>query len=471
MSATTIATLNGETTEITEDELAQLGSSVRGTLLTDETAGYDEARTVWNAAIDKRPGLIARCTGVADVMQAVKFAGKHQLQVAVRGAGHNIAGRQICEGGLLIDLSGLQAVHVSPGEKTARVEPGATLGDLDHATQAFGLATPLGINSTTGIAGLTLGGGFGWLSRKYGLTIDNLLSADVVTADGRMLRASATENQDLFLGGRGGGGNLGIVTSFEFGLHEVGPEVLSGLVVYPFKDGQKVLEHYRAFASQMPDELNVWTVLRKAPPLPFLPQEVHGSEVVILAAFYAGEMEAGEQALESLRGFGEPIADVIGPHPYCGWNAAFDPLLAPGARNYWKSHNFTELSDGLLEVVLDYAGRLPSNVSEIFFARLGGAAAAVAPDATAYPHRDAAYAMNVHTRWEDADRDQECIQWAREFFDATAPHATGGVYVNFIPDDEDRVREAYGVNYDRLVELKGKYDPGNLFRLNQNVKP
>jgi FAD/FMN-containing dehydrogenase len=468
---TKIATLDGGTTDIGEEDFTAFSSCLRGTLLTNDSAGYDEARTVWNAMIDKRPALIARCAGAADVAQSVKFAAKHKLRIAIRGAGHNIAGKQICNDGLLIDLSQMQAVHVDPNAKVARVEPGATLFDLDHETQAFGLATPVGINSTTGIAGLTLGGGFGWLSRKHGLTIDNLRSADVVTADGRLLRASATENQDLFWGVRGGGGNLGIVTSFEFDLHPVGPQVLSGLVVHPYKAGKGVLEHYRKFTADAPDEVTVWTVLRKAPPLPFLPAEVHGTEVVILAAFYSGNMEDGEKALKGLREYGEPIADVISPHPYAGWNQAFDGLLTPGARNYWKSHNFAELSDGLLDIVLDYAGRLPSDASEIFFAQLGGATSRVAADATAYPHRDAAFAMNVHTRWTDKAEDEACVKWARAFADATAPHATGGVYVNFIPEDEDRVEAAYGSNFDRLGELKKKFDPNNMFRLNQNVKP
>jgi FAD/FMN-containing dehydrogenase len=442
---------------------------LRGDLLTRESPGYDEARSLWNAMIDRKPALIARCAGVADVVRAVSFADLHQLRLAVRGAGHNIAGSGVCEDGLLIDLSGLRSVHVDPKARVARVEPGATLGDLDHETQAFGLAVPVGINSTTGIAGLTLGGGFGWLSRKHGLTVDALRSADVVTADGVLRRASENENPDLFWAIRGGGGNFGVVTSFEFDLYPVGPEVLSGLIVHPFSAGREVLRHYREFVRDMSDDLNVWTVLRKAPPLPFLPEEVHGTEVVILAACYAGDMAKGEKELEKLRSFGQPIADVMGPHPFTGWQAAFDPLLTPGARNYWKSHNFVELSDGLLEEVLDYAGRLPSGQSEIFFARLGGAVNRLASDATAYPHRDAEFVMNVHTRWDEPGDDERCVAWAREFFKATEPHATGGVYVNFIPEDEERVSNAYGSNMARLQGLKRKYDPANLFRVNQNI--
>jgi FAD/FMN-containing dehydrogenase len=354
---------------------------------------------------------------------------------------------------------------------TARVEPGATLGDLDDATQVYGLATPVGINSTTGIAGLTLGGGFGWLSRKHGLTIDNLRSADVVTAEGELVTASEDENADLFWGIRGGGGNFGVVTSFEFDLYEVGPEVLSGLIVHPYSAAPEIVRAYRSFASDMPQDLNVWLVMRKAPPLPFLPEEVHGQEVIILAAFYAGDMKEGERLLQPLRKLGKPIADVIGPHPFTGWEAAFDPLLTPGARNYWKSHNFTELSDGLIDTALDYLGRLPSDQTEIFFGRLGGAVNEVPVDATAYPHRDAEYVMNVHARWDSTSQDSKCIQWARDYFEATSPYATGGVYVNFVPEGEAPIEAAYGPNYDRLLALKRKYDPNNLFRLNQNIAP
>jgi FAD/FMN-containing dehydrogenase len=421
--------------------------------------------------IDRRPAFVAHCMSAADVMRSVRFAAENELLTAVRGAGHNIAGKGVCDGGFLIDLSAMRSVHVNPRNKTVRVEPGATLGDLDDATQVYGLATPVGINSTTGIAGLTLGGGFGWLSRKHGLSIDNLRSADVVTANGEIVTASEDENADLFWGLRGGGGNFGIVTSFEFDLHEVGPEVLAGLIVHPYAAAPQIVRAYRDFASDLPRDLNVWLVMRKAPPLPFLPEDVHGTEVVILAAFYAGDMKEGERALQPLRKIGSPIADVIGPHSFTGWQTAFDPLLTPGARNYWKSHNFTELSDGLIDTALDYLGRLPSDQTEIFFGRLGGAVNEVAPEATAYPHRDAEYVMNVHARWETTSEDSKCIEWARDYFEATTPYATGGVYVNFVPEGEAPIEAAYGPNYDRLVALKRRYDRNNLFRLNQNIAP
>ena len=466
-----VLTLSGDARTIPSDQLTALDAELRGDLLLPESRGYEAARTLWNAMIDRRPALVARCAGPADVIRAVRFAAENHLLLAVRGAGHNIAGKGVCDGGFLIDLSGLRSVHVDPRRRVARVDPGATLGDLDDETQVYGLATSVGINSTTGIAGLTLGGGFGWLSRKYGLTIDNLRSADVVTAEGDLLTASEDENTDLFWGIRGGGGNFGVVTSFEFDLHEVGPDVLSGLVVHPLSAGPDVVRYYRNYAEDLPADLNVWIVLRKAPPMPFLPESVHGTEVVILAAFYSGEMSQGERLLQPLRDFGDPIADVISPHAFTAWQKAFDPLLTPGARNYWKSHNFTELSDGLLNTALDYTGRLPSDQTEIFFGRLGGAVNQVAPDATAYPHRDAEYVMNVHARWEDPSDDEACIGWARDYFDDTAQYATGGVYVNFVPDGEAPIDAAYGPNYERLVALKRKYDPQNLFRFNQNIAP
>jgi len=468
---TRVLTMDGNSRTISEEQLTALGAELRGDVLLPGSDGYEAARTIWNAMIDRRPGLVARCAGPADVMRAVRFAADNDLLLAVRGAGHNIAGKGVCDGGFLIDLSALRSVHVDPRRRTATVDPGATLGDLDDETQVYGLAVPVGINSTTGIAGLTLGGGFGWLSRKHGLTIDKLRSAQIVTASGEMLTASEDENPDLFWGIRGGGGNFGIVTSFEFDLCEVGPEVLSGLIVHPLSAGPELVRYYRDYAADMPADLNVWIVLRKAPPMPFLPPEVHGKEVVILAAFYSGEMSEGERLLRPLREYGEPIADVIGPHPFTGWQTAFDPLLTPGARNYWKSHNFVELSDGLLDTALEYTARLPSDQTEIFFGRLGGRVNEIAEDATAYPHRDAEYVMNVHARWDHPSEDDACIAWAREYFDATAPFATGGVYVNFVPDGEAPIDAAYGPNYDRLVALKRKYDPKNLFRFNQNIAP
>jgi hypothetical protein len=433
---------------------------------------YDEVRQIWNAMIDRKPALIARCKSAEDVVRAVRLARNDNLLVSIRGGGHNIAGNAVCDDGLMIDLSLLKAVQVDPNTRRATVQPGCTLADFDAAAQAHGLATPLGINSTTGVAGLTLGGGFGWLSRKYGMTIDSLLSADVVTADGNQLRASETDNADLFWGLRGGGGNFGVVTSFEFQLHPVGPDVLSGLMVFPFEQAKSVLTQFARFTETMPDDLNVWLITRKAPPLPFLPESVHGKEIVVLAVFYAGDPNEGMKLIEPLRGFGTPYGEMIGPQPYTAWQQAFDPLLTPGARNYWKSHNFTVLSDGVIDAIIEYAGRLPSPQCEIFIGTIGGQTRRVAPEAMAYSSRDANYVMNVHARWETAAEDGRCIAWAREFFAKSQPFASDGAYINFLTHDEsDRVAFAYGAAYDRLAELKRKYDPDNFFRMNQNIKP
>ena len=444
----------------------------RGEVLLAADADYDEVRQIWNAMIDRKPALIARCTSPEDVVQAVELARKHSLLVSIRGGGHNIAGNAVCDGGLMIDLSLMKSVQVDPATRRASVEPGCTLADVDAAVQAHGLATPLGINSTTGVAGLTLGGGFGWLSRKFGMTIDNLLSAEVITADGRQLHASATENADLFWGLRGGGGNFGVVTRFEFQLHPVGPDVLSGLIVFAFDQAKLVLTRFARFTETMPDELSVWMVTRKAPPLPFLPEDVHGKEMVALALCYAGDPKEGERLIEPLRGFGTVLGEHIGVQPYVAWQQAFDPLLSKGARNYWKSHNFSQLSDGAIDAIIEYAGKLPSPQCEIFIGTIGGQTARVAPEAMAYSSRDANYVMNVHGRWESAGEDERCIAWAREFFTKSQPFASSGAYINFLTQDEtDRIAFAYGATYDRLVEIKKKYDPTNLFRMNQNIKP
>jgi len=469
----TVVTGDGGSIELEGGVLDSLASRMGGSLLTASSPGYEEARELWNAMIDTRPALIARCSDAGDVRTLIRFAAEHDLLISVRGAGHNIAGSGLCAGGLTIDLSQMRNVEVDPASMTAVVQPGATLGDVDAATLSHGLALPVGINSTTGIAGLTLGGGFGWLSRKLGLTIDSLISADVVTAGSEMIEASETENSDLFWGLRGGGGNFGAVTSFTFELHPMGPELLCGLVVHPFSDAASAVPFYREFTGNCPDELTVWMVLRDAPPLPFLPEEVHGTKVVVFAFVFAGDPEVGEKLIAPLRAWGSPHGEHVGVIPFAGFQQAFDPLLTPGARNYWKSHNFSELSDGLVGEVLSATESLPSPQSEIFVAQVGGEAARRPIDSTAYPHRDAAYVMNVHTRWESPADDTRCVDWARAFFDATAPYATGGVYLNFVSEaaDEERIRAAYGAHLDRLREVKRKYDPENLFRTNLNVRP
>jgi FAD/FMN-containing dehydrogenase len=451
-----------------------LRGPLQGALCLPGEPGYEQARTVWNAMIDRYPAAVVRAASANDVRLAVDAAREAGVAISVRGGGHNIAGDAVCDGGLMLDLSPMKGVRIEPDTRVAHVEPGAILAEFDREAQAFGLATPLGINSTTGVAGLTLGGGFGWLSRKHGLTVDNLISADVVLASGELVRTRADQNADLFWAIRGGGGNFGVITSFEYRLHPIGPEVLAGLVVHPASNARQVLHGYRSAVKNAPDDVACWAVMRKAPPLPFLPPEVHGQEVLVLAMCYAGRPgEEGLRALAPLRSLGRPIADVVGPMPYVGWQQAFDPLLTPGRRNYWKSHDLLDLGDGAIEVLLAHLGGLPSPECEIFIAHLGGAVNRVSPTATAYPHRDVEFVVNVHTRWSDATQDQACIGWARALFDRLAPHATGGVYVNFMPGDEaQRVSHgAYGRNYERLAHLKARYDPSNLFRRNRNILP
>ncbi len=449
-----------------------LDRAMNGAVLRPASDGYDEARTIWNAMIDRRPSLIARCESTADVKHAVDFARDHALVLSIRGGGHNIAGNAVCDDGLMIDLSRMNSVRVDPEARTAAVGPGATLGDVDRATQQHGLATPTGINSTTGIAGLTLGGGFGWLSRKHGLTADNLIGAEVVTADGNIVRASAEEHPDLFWALRGGGGNFGVVTEFVFRVHDVGPELLSGLVVYPLEQAKEALRRYREIAAGFADDTAVWCVLRLAPPLPFLPEEVHGKPVIVFALCHAGDPDDGRRAVEPIRHLGTPYGEHIGVQPFTAWQQAFDPLLAPGARNYWKSHNFTELTDGTIDLLVRYASEVPSPHCEIFIGQLGGQINRVAPESTAYSHRDAEFVVNVHGRWETAAEDDRGMGWARDFYNDAAPFATGGVYVNFMTAEEtERVGAAYGSNWDRLVEIKRRYDPDNLFSMNQNISP
>ncbi|MDU4841108.1 MAG: FAD-binding oxidoreductase [Leclercia adecarboxylata] len=455
-----------------KDNIDEFKTHFQGEVLLPDDAGYDEVRQIWNAMIDRKPALIARCTSTEDVMQAIQFGRTHNLLISIRGGGHNIAGNAVCDDGLMIDLSLMKDVQVDVTTRTASVGPGCTLADFDRVVQAHGLATPLGINSTTGVAGLTLGGGFGWLSRKYGMTIDNLLSAEVITADGRQLNASESENADLFWGLRGGGGNFGVVTRFDFQLHPVGPNVLSGLIVFPFEQAKSVISQFARFTETMPEELNVWMVTRKAPPLPFLPVEVHGREMIALALCYVGDPEEGERIIAPLREFGTVLGEHVGVQPYTAWQQAFDPLLAKGARNYWKSHNFAQISDGVIDAIIEYAARLPSPHCEIFIGTIGGQTTRVAPEAMAYSSRDANYVMNVHGRWETAAEDERCIAWAREFFARSQPFASSGAYINFLTQEEtDRIAFAYGATWNRLVELKSKYDPTNLFRMNQNIKP
>ena len=472
MHSIAYTTLDKEVRYLPSSDIDTFAALISGGVLKVGDAAYDKARMVWNATVDRRPTLIARCLIDSDVQAAVRFAAAHRMLLSVRGGGHHIAGNAVAEGGLMIDLSGIRTISIDPAKRTARVGPGALLGDLDRESQAHGLATPLGINSTTGVAGLTLGGGFGWLTRQHGMTIDNLRSATVVMADGSVRVASADSEPELFWALRGGGGNFGVVTSFEFQLHPVGPEVYAGLVVYPFAQARQVLRAWRDFTASAPDELSVWTVLRNAPHLPFLPASAHGTEVVVFPLVYNGDVQAGQRAAARVLTFGDPIASAVGPTPYAAFQTAFDPLLTPGGRNYWKSNNFNTLSDAAIDLMIGAAATLPGPECEIFIAQLGGAMGRVKPAATAFVGRDARYVMNVHGRWSDVGDDERVRSWARRVFQDAAPQASGSGYVNFLTEDEsERVAASYGANFARLQSLKRRFDPANLFRMNLNIAP
>ena len=459
---------------LTTSAFEELRKSFRGELILPTSAGYDAARRIWNGAIDRRPACIARCTGVADVVAAVRFARERDLLVAVRSGGHGVAGYALCDGGLVIDLSRLKGIRVDPQTRTARAQAGVLWGELDRETQMYGLATVGGIVTHTGIAGLTLGGGIGWLTRKYGATVDNLLSVDLVTADGEVVTASQSVNPDLFWGVRGGGGNLGIVTSFEYRLHPVGPTVLAGPIFYPLEDAPAILRHYRELAAGAPDELMTIFNLRVAPPLPFLPREVHGKPIVMVGACYAGAPQAGFEVVRSLKEFGRPIVDLLVPKPYLTLQSMFDASAPHGWHYYWKSVELPPLTDEAIDTLAEHASALTSPKSYCIGFQLGGALNRVGVEETAYSQRNGAHNVNINAIWTEDERDPgRHVAWARDFYDAMQPHTSGRVYLNFLGDEgQERVRAAYGEgNYQRLARLKRVYDPTNFFRVNQNIEP
>jgi FAD/FMN-containing dehydrogenase len=442
-------------------------ADLRGQLLRAGEDGYEEARRVYNGMIDRRPALIAHCAGVADVIHCINFARAHQLLVAVRGGGHSVAGHAVCDGGLMMDLSPMKGMRVDPVRRTARAEAGLTWDEFDHETQAFGLATTGGQISTTGIAGLTLGGGWGYLARTYGLASDNLLSVDLVTANGQLLTASTTQHADLFWGLRGGGGNFGVVTSFEFQLHRVGP-VLAGAVIHPFAKAKDVLTFYRELTCAAPDELASGVVLMTMP---------DGMPVAGVVVCYNGSIETGERLLQPLRSFGSPLADQIGPMPYTAAQKLVDAFYPSGLQEYWKSSFLTEISDAAIDTMVAWCAHRPSPLCHVVIEHtLGGAVCRRGRDATAFNHRDVQYSflsLGVCTAPSEAET---CVRWARELWEAMQPCLTGSVYVNYLGQEADegteRVKAAYGPEkYNRLVALKNTYDPTNLFRLNQNIKP
>lgn len=453
--------------------LAEFEQSLRGRLIRPEDQGYDEARSIWNGAHDQRPALIARCAGAADVMRCVDFARSENLQVAVRGGGHSLPGFSSCDGGLVIDLSATRSVHVDPTSRTAVADAGCTWGDVDHETQAFGLAVTGGLVSTTGIAGFTLGGGIGWLMRKVGLACDNLIAADIVTADGQQVRASADENPELLWGLRGGGGNFGIATSLEYRLHPVGPAVTAGLIFFDGDRAEEVLRFYRDWVRELPDELTTLVNLTTAPPAPFLPEASHGKPIVAVAAVHAGDPEQGRALVQPLKDLGNPVADLIGIMPYTAMQSVLDPLWERGAHNYMRSAFVDELDDAAIGATLGSHQTVPSPHSEIHFHHFGGAVARVGDDQSAFGNRSAQYVLNVIARSAGADGFEANVDWARRTAEALAPVSRDAAYVNFMGDaDDERLRASYGdATYERLVALKRQYDPTNLFNLNQNIAP
>jgi len=454
----------GERATLRETAVEQFKADLRGDMLLAGDDGYDKARKIWNAMIDKRPALIARCTGVADVIAAVNFARANDLLVSLRAGGHGVAGNALCDGGLMIDLTSMKGIRVDPVRRTARAEGGVTWGELDRETQAFGLATTGGIVSTTGIAGLTLGGGIGYLNRKYGLACDNLLSADVVTADGQLLTASASENDDLFWALRGGGGNFGVVTSFGYRLHPVGPIVLGGIATYPFEKAREVLSFYREFAGTAPDEVRADAIIRRPP----------SGRVLDVYVCYCGSIQEGERVLRPLREFGPPMIDTIAPVPYMTVQTMLEANQPPGPlHRYFKSSFLKELSDDAIRTLVDFLTADPANSSTVPIEHLGGAVSRVGESDTAFSHRRAPYSFLIANQWKDPAESEKNIEAARQLWKVMEPFFEEGVYVNYMSEDESdaRVRAAYGPNYERLVSLKKKYDPTNFFRLNQNIKP
>ena len=447
---------------LAKEAVEELIINLRGEVLLPEEEGYDKARAIWNGMIDKRPALIVKCAGPSDVIQAVKFAQKHELLLAVKAGGHSFAGRSVCDGGLMVDLSRMRGVRVDPKKKTARAESGALLSDLDHETQAFGLAVTAGVVSHTGIAGLTLGGGQGYLMNKYGLTIDNLLSVDIVLADGRLVTASETENEDLFWAIRGGGGNFGIVTSFEYQLHPVGPMVVGGMLLYPLNQAREAMRFYREYAMNTPDEMSVLAGILTLP---------DGTKAFAMVVGWMGEIEEGLRQLEPLRNFKEPIADLINVIPYTQLQKSFDAGVPHGMHRYNKMGYLPDLSDEVIDIVLKHAEQI-SPYSMILFNCMKGAVTRVAPDKTPFPYRNKQWYFDITPQWTDPVEADTQIAWTRSFWAEVEPH-TRGTAVNWLSDDEgaDRVKLAYGPNYKRLAQLKYKYDPTNFFMLNNNILP
>lgn len=473
MPTTAPATTTASAPVVGEATVGELRGTVRGSVILPGDADYDDARAVWNASHDKRPAIIVRCSGTADVIRAVEFASSQGLPVAVRGGAHSIAGFSTVEAGIVIDLSPMKAVTVDPGARRAVAQGGATWADFDHETQAFGLAVTGGLVSSTGVGGFTLGGGVGWLLRRHGLACDNLVGAEVVTADSRVVRASAEENPDLLWALRGGGGNFGVVTSLEFALHPVGPTVLGGLLFFPGSAARDVITGWRELTRTMPDDLTTLVNLTTAPPVPFLPESVHGQPIVAVGVVHAGPLDAAEDAVAGLRTLADPILDHVGPVPYVAMQQALDPLWEAGAHNYFTSAILDDLPDEAVDTLLDRWWAKPTPQSELHIHHAGGAMARVGRSDTAFAQRTSPYILNVIARSIDGEKFTEDTEWARDTREALAGYGPGAMYVNFTGEGgEDKVRASYPADtYAKLVGVKDRYDPTNLFRLNQNIRP
>jgi hypothetical protein len=453
--------------------LRELEVSFAGELVSRGDAAYDRRRAVWNGSIDRHPALIARCAGASDVSAAVTFARRTGLPLAIKSGGHSFPGQSVCDDGVVVDLGEMKGIVVDPQARTATAEAGVLLGELDRETQAYGLAVPAGIVTHTGLAGLTLGGGIGWLQRKYGLTIDQLLSVELITAEGELVKASETENADLFWGVRGGGGNFGVVTRFEFRLNPLGPNVVAGPVFWPVEESPDVLRFYRDWIAAAPDDLMTIVIHRKAPPLPFIPPELHGKPVVAVVCCYAGPVEEGEEVVAPLKAFGSPVLDLCEPKPFLEHQSMFDPSFPHGQWYYMRACDVGELTDEVIDITVEHATRIRSPLTAFPIWQMGGAISRVDEDETAFSGRGAGHTFNITAATAGPDGFDEEREWVRDFWSALEPHHTSGVYVNFLMNEgEDRVREAYGTKkYDRLKALKRRYDPDNLFRMNQNIPP
>jgi FAD/FMN-containing dehydrogenase len=467
-----LKTLEGREIDLKPERVDSLKMRLRGLVLVPGEVGYDESQTVWNAMIDRKPALVARCLGVADVITSVQFAREHDLLLCIKGGGHNIAGLASADGAMMLDMSLMRGVWVDRKRRIARAQAGCLLGDVDRETQVHGLAAVLGFISLTGIAGLTLGGGFGYLTRRWGWTTDNVIGMDLVTADARLVRASSDENSDLFWGLRGGGGNFGVVTGIDYNLYEVGPEVVGGLVAWPASEAGSVLEFYRALAEEAPTELTLVTLMRPAPPAPWLPKEIHGKPIIAILACYSGKPADGEEIVAPIKSFGNPVGDILVRRPYAQLQTLLDATQPKGRRYYWKSEYLANIDPALCEKFIEHASKIPSPHSAVIFFQLGGALNQLKEEHSPVGNRDARYVLNIAGSWEQAEADRTNIEWARAAWTDMKPFSTGGAYINFQTADEgqDRMEAALGKGLERLAEVKAKWDPENVFRTNRNIK-